>query len=206
MTCDYTSDERKPQRWWQGGEWKPVEPQLKADHRDDVFHKVYTGNTLWIRCVTSSTCHPYWIMNKSLAFKLIEYPTQPSVLLPWRHQLRPCTCNWRRRTTRSDATYYNLQTLLFVEKWWDGSYLITVRKANIHVSRYQPRAWQRDPNILWEVLRTLFNKLKLSLSTPFRWVQVLPRSFWTWTQGGGAWWTSRPNRAVPDKRTPLSIE
>jgi hypothetical protein len=72
-----------------------------ATTRDDVFRKAYSGNMLWIRCVTSSTCHPYWVMNKSLAFKLIEYPTQQSVLLQWHHQLRPCTCNrWRAYNTK----------------------------------------------------------------------------------------------------------
>jgi hypothetical protein len=206
VPCDYTGDERKPLRWWQCAEWKPVESQLMADRRDNVFRKAYTENTLWIRCVTSSTCHPYWIMNNSLAFKLIEYPTQQSVLLPWHHQLRPCTCNWRRRTTRSDVAYYNLQALLFVEKWWNGSYLNTAPNANIHVSCYQPQAWQRDQKVLWEVPRTLVNKLKLSLSKPWRWVQVLLHSFWTWTQGGGKWWSSRPSRSVPDKRTPVSIQ
>jgi len=72
-----------------------------ATTRDDVFRKAYTGNMLWIRCVTSSTCHPYWVMNKSLAFKLIEDPTQQSVSLQWHHQLRPCTCNrWEAYNTK----------------------------------------------------------------------------------------------------------
>lgn len=48
--------------------------------------------------------------------------------------------------------------LLFVEKWWDGSYIIRVRKPNTIVSCYQPPAWQTDPKILWEVLCTLVNK------------------------------------------------